>query len=43
VAVMGCELVGMAPLAAFEETIRHYLQLHDFSVDQVIESRLLEE
>jgi glutamate formiminotransferase len=43
VAVVGCELVGMAPLAAFEETIRHYLQLHDFSVDQVIESRLLEE
>lgn len=43
VAVTGCELVGMAPLAAFEEVIRHYLQLHDFSVDQVIESRLLEE
>ncbi len=43
VAVVGCELVGMAPLAAFEETIRHYLQLHDFSVDQIIESRLLEE
>jgi glutamate formiminotransferase len=43
VTVVGCELVGMAPLAAFEETIRHYLQLHDFSVDQVIESRLLEE
>jgi glutamate formiminotransferase len=43
VAVVGCELVGMAPLAAFEDVIRHYLQLHDFSVDQVIESRLLEE
>jgi glutamate formiminotransferase len=43
VAVVGCELVGMAPLAAFEDVIRHYLQLQDFSVDQVIESRLLEE
>lgn len=42
VAVAGCELVGLAPLEAFEETIRHYLQLHDFSVEQVIESRLLE-
>ena len=43
VEVTGCELIGMAPLAAFEETIRHYLQLHDFSLDQVIESRLLED
>jgi glutamate formiminotransferase / 5-formyltetrahydrofolate cyclo-ligase len=42
VAVAGCELVGLAPLAAFEGVIRHYLQLHDFSTRQVIESRLLE-
>ena len=42
VAVTGCELVGLAPLAAFEEVIRHCLQLHDFSADQIIESRLLE-
>lgn len=42
VAVAGCELVGLAPLAVFEEVIRHYLQLPDFSVDQIIESRLLE-
>ncbi len=42
VAVAACELVGLAPLAAFEETLRYYLQLHDFSVDQVIENRLLE-
>ena len=43
VAVAGCELVGVAPMGAFEEVLRHYLQLHDFSVKQVIESRLLEE
>jgi len=43
VAVAGCELVGLAPMGAFEEVLRHYLQLHDFSVKQVIESRLLEE
>jgi glutamate formiminotransferase len=43
VAVAGCELIGLAPLAAFEETIRYYLQLHEFSVEQVIESRLLEQ
>ena len=43
VEVTGCELIGMAPLAAFEEAIRHYLQLHDFSLDQIIENRLLED
>jgi glutamate formiminotransferase / 5-formyltetrahydrofolate cyclo-ligase len=42
VSVAGCELIGLAPLAAFEEAIRHYLQIHDFSVEQVIETHLLE-
>jgi glutamate formiminotransferase / 5-formyltetrahydrofolate cyclo-ligase len=42
VAVVGCELVGLAPLAAFEESLRHYLQLHEFSLDQIIETRILE-
>jgi glutamate formiminotransferase / 5-formyltetrahydrofolate cyclo-ligase len=41
VVVAGCELIGLAPMAAFEDVIRHYLQLPDFSVKQVIESRLL--
>ena len=41
VAIAGCELIGLAPMAAFADVIRHYLQLHDFSVEQVIESRLL--
>jgi glutamate formiminotransferase len=43
VSITGCELVGLAPLAAFEETIRHYLQIHDFSTDQIIETHLLGE
>jgi glutamate formiminotransferase / 5-formyltetrahydrofolate cyclo-ligase len=43
VAVANCELIGLAPMAVFEDTIRHYLQLPDFSVKQVIESRLLED
>lgn len=42
VAVTACELIGLAPLAAFEEVIRHYLQIHDFSTGQIIETRLLE-
>ncbi len=41
VAITGCELIGLAPLAAFEETIRHYLQIHDFSSGQIIETHLL--
>ncbi len=42
VAVVGCELIGLAPLDAFAEAIRHYMQIHDFSSDQIIENRLLE-
>ena len=41
VEVAGSELVGLAPMAAFEETIRYYLRLHDFSANQIIENRLL--
>jgi glutamate formiminotransferase len=41
VPITGCELIGLAPLAAFEETIRHYLQIHDFTTGQIIETHLL--
>ena len=43
VLITGCELIGLAPLAAFEETIRHYLQIHDFTADQIVETHLLGE
>jgi len=42
VSVVGCELVGPIPLGALEEVLEHYLQLHDFSMDQIIESALIE-
>ncbi len=42
VAVAGAEFVGPVPLNTLEEIIRHYLQVHDFSVNQVIETSLLE-
>ena len=42
VAVAGCELIGLAPLDAFAEAIRYYMQIHDFSSSQIVESRLLE-
>lgn len=37
VLVAGAELVGPVPLGALEEVVRHYLQIHDFSVSQTIE------
>ena len=42
VPVAGCELIGLAPLDAFTEAIRYYMQIHDFSSSQIVESRLLE-
>ncbi len=41
VLITGCELIGLAPLAAFEEPLKHYLQLHDFTIDQIVETHLL--
>ncbi len=40
--VAGTELVGPVPLGALEEVIKHYLQVHDFSMDQIIETALIE-
>jgi glutamate formiminotransferase len=37
VAVAGAELVGPVPVRALEEVVRQYLQVHDFSVEQIIE------
>ncbi len=41
VPIVACELIGLAPLAAFEEVVRHYLQIPDFTSGQVIETHLL--
>ena len=37
VAVASAELVGPVPAKALEEVVAHYLQVHGFSVDQIIE------
>jgi glutamate formiminotransferase / 5-formyltetrahydrofolate cyclo-ligase len=42
VAIAGAELVGPVPLNALEEVARHYLQVHDFSLEQIIELALIE-
>jgi glutamate formiminotransferase len=41
VAVTECELIGLAPMDVFTEAIRYYMQIHDFSTSQIVESRLL--
>jgi len=43
VSVAGTEIVGPIPLGALEEVVRYYLQAHDFSLDQIVETALLEE
>jgi len=40
--VAGTELIGPVPLGALEEVLKHYLQVHDFSMDQIIETALLD-
>jgi glutamate formiminotransferase len=42
VSVAGAELIGPVPLGALEEVVRHYLQVHGFSVDQIIETALID-
>ena len=42
VSVAGAELVGPVPLGALEEVLKHYLQVHDFSMEQIIETALLD-
>jgi glutamate formiminotransferase len=41
VSIAGAELIGPLPLGALEEVVRHYLQVHEFSVDQIIETALI--
>lgn len=41
VEVAESEIIGITPADALLETAKHYLQLNDFSSDQIIENRLL--
>jgi glutamate formiminotransferase / 5-formyltetrahydrofolate cyclo-ligase len=41
--IVGSEIVGLTPAEALVMTAEHYLRLENFSVDQVLELRLLEE
>ncbi len=35
--VAGTELIGPVPMGALDEVVKHYLQAHDFSLEQIIE------
>jgi glutamate formiminotransferase len=41
VAVAGTELIGPVPLGALEEVVKFYLQAHEFTTEQVVETALL--
>jgi glutamate formiminotransferase len=41
VPVVGTEINGPIPLSSLEDVFRHYLQAHDFSLDQIVENGLL--
>lgn len=43
VTIAGSEIVGLVPMAALVDTAEYYLGLEDFSMKQVLESRIMEE
>jgi len=43
VTVAGTELVGPVPLDALQDVLKHYLQAHSFSMEQIIEAALLDQ
>ena len=42
VAITESEVVGMLPAAVLIDAAKHYLRMHNFSIDQVLEMRLLD-
>jgi glutamate formiminotransferase len=42
VSIAGTELVGPLPLGAMEDVLKYYLQAHDFKMEQIIETALMD-
>jgi glutamate formiminotransferase len=42
VPVVGSEIVGLVPMEALVDVADHYLQLEKFTIDQMLEKRLME-
>lgn len=43
VTIAGSEIIGLVPMAALIDTAEYYLGLENFSINQVLESRIMEE
>lgn len=43
VPIIGGEIVGLLPLEALVDVADHYLQLEKFTINQVLEKRLIEQ
>ena len=41
VAVVGSEIIGLVPMEALVDTASYYLGLENFTMDQVLESRMM--
>ena len=41
VPVVGSEIIGLVPMEALIDTASYYLGLEDFSIDQVLETRIM--
>ena len=41
VPVVGSEIIGLVPMEALIDTSSYYLGLEDFSIDQVLETRIM--
>ena len=42
VSIIGAELIGLVPLQAITDTVEYYLGLENFSINQVLETNLME-
>ncbi len=40
--VIGSEIIGLVPMEALVDTAVYYLGVEDFSMDQILENRLME-
>ena len=40
VSVVGSEIIGLTPMAALVDCAEYYLRIENFSMDQILETRL---
>ena len=40
--IIGSEVIGLVPMAALAESAAYYLGIEHFSIDQILEARILE-